>query len=1115
MDRKYIAFISYRNVPLDAAVARSLHRQIERYVIPRALRKDRKRFGEVFRDQEEMRATHDLRQELKDALDQSEYLIVVCSPDTAGSRWVREEIEYFLLNHRPEQVFTVLAKGEPEDVIPEILRSGMDLESGKPVETIPSAVDARGDTALAACWKLRRDITKLYAGMLGCSRSKMAFRHERRIWMQALAFFAAALLVTLGFASMLLGKNLEIERQKQEIEGQNQTLEDKNRELEQQKAEIQLQESKLLTQNAWDALETGDRYAAIEYAAAALPRADGERPYYVPAEQALFAAMDFLGDDRAALISTHKTLHSDEKISDFCVSADNSKLICGDVHGKITCFDAGTGEVLWSNSYQGTYYNTELQAVCADDLGCVIVSYRHTSAAIVAFSLETGEKIWVLENDRVIQGRPMLSADQRVLICMLRDSDVYPENEGTYLAAVSTETGEILQEVSLSGLAGQDGGPTDGDYVDLQGHYVGDNRAASLSEDNRLYAGGFGVWREGGKELCYYVVDLENGTGRIAYRKPDSVNSVSALFCALADQGRKLAVIQTGETDDGFSAVVDMIDLEGDSLLWSVRLPAKTDGTWNYGCEAYHRVIGDHLLIGYQNTLYLLDTATGSLRSTLELEADIALLTCDDAQTYRVVIDNGDCLTGQIVDARLSAPVTEYATGIEIDNTPILDSYILFDMIECASVQMQTAANGSMILALAGEGELHNIELYQHLDAAGLVDSHKVTLPDDAVFYHCVYSGAAGADTAAIGQFCRGADGDEEYFYALVDTANYRTRKTFAVGEGYNFGSGGFFMTDGSGFIDGLGAYGADLLDPESGAYISFPESGDIEYMSYITVTPDGQLIAVKLYPGRVGIWRGDAGPVYMDVPSDLNRDLYSVFYNGALGRNGLMVSLYYPSAESDQTMVAVCDTISETLIQFPGDEIWNDRRGKEDWDYPLAADVRMCVGNVLPVCAVLDNENILRVYDCAAGEKTFEIFSGLVMDSLQYMQFIMDDAYLLLKGFDGALTVLDTRTGAVVLREASPLAGAEYVPAVYRDPRSHRLYLVCQNDGSDTCGICIDTENWVIQARIPGMIGYDESQDMIYRMVNAADEPLRLVAYRLPGAQELVTLARAFLNRE
>ena len=36
---EYVAFISYRHLPLDKAVAQKLSRQIERFVIPKRLRK--------------------------------------------------------------------------------------------------------------------------------------------------------------------------------------------------------------------------------------------------------------------------------------------------------------------------------------------------------------------------------------------------------------------------------------------------------------------------------------------------------------------------------------------------------------------------------------------------------------------------------------------------------------------------------------------------------------------------------------------------------------------------------------------------------------------------------------------------------------------------------------------------------------------------------------------------------------------------------------------------------------------------------------------------------------------------------------------------------------------
>lgn len=55
MGRNYAAFISYRHAPLDSAAAKMIHTLIERYRIPRKLRRSgQKRFGYVFRDQEEL-----------------------------------------------------------------------------------------------------------------------------------------------------------------------------------------------------------------------------------------------------------------------------------------------------------------------------------------------------------------------------------------------------------------------------------------------------------------------------------------------------------------------------------------------------------------------------------------------------------------------------------------------------------------------------------------------------------------------------------------------------------------------------------------------------------------------------------------------------------------------------------------------------------------------------------------------------------------------------------------------------------------------------------------------------------------------------------------------------
>ncbi|MBR3735185.1 MAG: toll/interleukin-1 receptor domain-containing protein, partial [Lachnospiraceae bacterium] len=84
---KYDAFISYRHTPLDMEIAKKLHRGLETFSIPAAVQKKtgKKKIRRVFRDQEELPIGSNLTEEINAALENTEYLIVVCSPDTPES----------------------------------------------------------------------------------------------------------------------------------------------------------------------------------------------------------------------------------------------------------------------------------------------------------------------------------------------------------------------------------------------------------------------------------------------------------------------------------------------------------------------------------------------------------------------------------------------------------------------------------------------------------------------------------------------------------------------------------------------------------------------------------------------------------------------------------------------------------------------------------------------------------------------------------------------------------------------------------------------------------------------------------------------------------------------
>ena len=155
--RAYIAFISYRHTPQDAAVAKAVHRLIEEYVIPRPLRKNgKKHLGLVFRDEEELPVSSDLTDSICQALDRSRYLVVVCSEAARESQWVQREVQYFLQHHDRENVFVVLVQGEPQNVFPPEVTHIVNPETGEVTDVEPLAIDARGSDGPSSVKKLKK-----------------------------------------------------------------------------------------------------------------------------------------------------------------------------------------------------------------------------------------------------------------------------------------------------------------------------------------------------------------------------------------------------------------------------------------------------------------------------------------------------------------------------------------------------------------------------------------------------------------------------------------------------------------------------------------------------------------------------------------------------------------------------------------------------------------------------------------------------------------------------------------------------------------------------------------------------------------------------------------------
>ncbi len=190
---RYDAFISYRHVEPDRKWAKWLHGALETYRVPRELvaKGFPKRLTRVFRDEEELPANADLSTQITTALDESKFLIVICSPRAPLSKWVNAEVEHFRKLGRHDKILALLIEGEPRESFPaaltEIRRSVVDAGTGQTREQIeevePLAADVRPERSDTKAHTLRSHARlRLLACMLGCRFDDLRQREaERRV----------------------------------------------------------------------------------------------------------------------------------------------------------------------------------------------------------------------------------------------------------------------------------------------------------------------------------------------------------------------------------------------------------------------------------------------------------------------------------------------------------------------------------------------------------------------------------------------------------------------------------------------------------------------------------------------------------------------------------------------------------------------------------------------------------------------------------------------------------------------------------------------------------------------------------------------------------------------
>jgi len=425
MDIHYNAFISYRHHPEDIRAATQIHRALERFRVPKALRGKVELPLRLFRDKDELPITSNLSDDIFSALRNSEFLIVICSVHTKESLWVQREIETFLQTHDRSRVLTVLVSGEPYEVIPEILlyEEVTDSQTGA-VTRIPME-------PLSCDWRMgyrracREELPRLAAALLHCGYDELRQRQRQYRMRQLIAVFSVALAASLALSAYFLYTTI--------------TIRNANIQIQENLEEALRNQSQFLVTAAREKLEKGDRLTAISLLLEALPSEENPRPYVADAE---FVLSDALGvyEDQLELVARGIMAPTGSAIvEDFLVTEGEETLYLQDNRSIVTAWDAETMENVSSIDPHGTIE----EMVGTTSEGGILMRILTTNE-LRCYSRE-GSLIW--QTDNVISVR---MSENGIWVYVLRSKD----SESRELAIYHADTGMIRdQPISIPAAA--------------------------------------------------------------------------------------------------------------------------------------------------------------------------------------------------------------------------------------------------------------------------------------------------------------------------------------------------------------------------------------------------------------------------------------------------------------------------------------------------------------------------------------------------------------------------------------------------------------------------------------------------------------------------------------
>ena len=740
-ERVYDGFISYSHAA-DGLLAPRLQQALQRFAKPwwkrRALR--------VFRDESSLSANPHLWSSITEALDTSEWFVLLLSPDAAASPWVNQEIEYWKMHRDPSRILPVLTDGtfawDGSNVVgnaaPQQLEGAfseeprwVDLRFAKDEENLdlkhPRFADATADVAST--------LRGLAKDELASEEVKQHRRTVRTAWA------AVVLLVGLGVAAGVAA----VQATRSANEARGRALLAAASDVSRSDLDLAL----LLTLQAAEHL--GDGGGSVESAlhnifmvgtevtpldvlaeAHAKSFAVAQRPgTNQVAVSAAGNQIDLFDIDTGGLLSTFGSSNDDFSPSVPGISFDRegSRLAAIDTSGRVRVWNVETGEqeleidteegatgrvlfgpdgsTLITSIHTRTVWNIDSQTVIwtntekADGIGGVDISYDHEGrwlawsardrSVVEVVELATGEPVWTIPLPGAIAVDFHPTADVLAVKSQGSGTRMYDlaSGEPTLVARIEgvAPTAILFDEDGDRFAVGNDSGVEIHQAVDPRDPGAGWRQTGFLPT-GASFGFSYAFLSEHSLAIGHKV-----GAGMYALEKPGELQSISLdspLWTLEAVPGTPY--VYTSHTPNMGRNALYLHDLSaGSSKLIS-------DGDIEAPGFVVTRSVTSDAVAAYlpaEDMVAVLDPSTGTVITELEHPVDAAPWAIDISQD------------GSLVVAAMKDTSEIVVWDVESGGT-ITDRFSLDGIIAVRSVRLNPAAD---LLAVGGDGGLMLVEL--------------------------------------------------------------------------------------------------------------------------------------------------------------------------------------------------------------------------------------------------------------------------------------------------------------------------------------------------------------------------------------------------------------------